>query len=158
MTARPASVRTTTGRSPPVKSTQPAVTLGVLAQCAKRRRAIQAVAGHPRIVFAAQELDRELQPELPVHARHRAQGLAHHERDVLRVRVLSVQRLAHVAAPASVQGLRLVPEIAQDRVVAAASALDPAHQLEKETPLVGEHGLATGIALEEAAAQRHVVG
>ena len=42
--------------------------------------------------------------------------------------------------------------------MAAAAALDPAHQLEEEPPLVGEHGFAAGVAFEQAAAQRHVVG
>ena len=90
ITARPAAVSRTTGRSPGVKSTQPAVThrrrsaeqpgLGLLAQHAEGRRAVEAGAGQARIRLAAQELHRRLQAEAVVDARHGAQGLAHDER------------------------------------------------------------------------------
>src|SRR4030095_12593170 len=48
------------------------------------------------------------------------------------------QALAHVAVTAAGERLRLVAEVAEQRVVATAAALSPAQQLEKEAPLVLE--------------------
>ena len=129
----------------------------MLAQGAERRRAIEARAFQPRIGLAAQEVHRGLQPEAAVHARDRAQGLAHDEGHRL-ARGGLLEGRAHVALSASVQRLRLVAEVAQDRVVPAAAAFRPAHQLQEEAPLVGEDGLAGRVHLQEAAPPRHVGG
>src|SRR5260370_1046551 len=67
---------------------------------------------------------------------------------------------ADVATAASVEGLRLVAEVAQDGIVSAAPALGPPHQLEEESPLVLDDGGvgrgAVAPALDEGAAQRQV--
>src|SRR5947208_1527170 len=88
------------------------------------RRAWKAAADQPRVLLATQQAHRRLEAEAVVHARHRAQRLAHDQRDLLRHRAV-LQRLAHVALPAAVEGLRLVAEVAQDRVVATGAAFRP---------------------------------
>ena len=103
-----------------------------------------------------------LQAEAPVHARHPGEGLAHDEGD--RVRVMGLagidQGAADVATAASVKGLRLVAEVAQDGVVTTGAALGPADQLEEEAPLVLDHrGIrrrALGASLDEGTAEREV--
>src|SRR4029453_12049433 len=91
---------------------------------------------------AVHELDGKLEPEAPMDARHARQRLAdgqRHSLGVSRLRLLS-QGEAYVAASASGERLRLVAEISQNGVVAAAAALGPANQLEEHAPLVLEHG------------------
>ena len=114
----------------------------ILAEIPPRLDAGEARALEARIVVAADELDGELQAEPVVHTRGPRERLAHHQRRRLGIDVgaLLAERQAHVAAAAAGERLRLVAEIAQDGVVAAAPALDPANQLEKEPPLVLDHG------------------
>src|SRR4029450_10230649 len=104
---------------------------------------------------AADELDGELQTEPVVHPRGSRECLAHHQRRRLGidVRALLAERQAHVAAAAAGERLRLVAEIAKDGVVAAAPALDPPNQLEKEPPLVPDHGRVPGCPLTSPLAQ-----
>ena len=80
------------------------------------------------------------QPEASVHPRHAGQRLSDDERRLGRTVRRPGQPPADVAAPAAVQRFRLVSEVAQDRIVPATAAFDPADQLEEETPLVLDHG------------------
>ena len=75
---------------------------------------------------------------------------------------LAADLAADVAAAAAGERLGLVAEVAQDRVVPAAAALGPAHEVEEEAPLVLDHlgprRLLAPAALDEAPAQRQVAG
>ncbi len=174
ITAAPSGVSSATGRSPPSKSTQPGVT-----QRRSRRSSHSSLRSFstPKVRVscrpartrrgsrhAAQQLHGRGQPEATVDARDRRERLAHDERRLLRVRRLDAggEPLAHVAAAAAGERLLLVAEVAQDRVVAAAAALGVAQQLEEQVPLVAHRlGIGRAVAgrhLEQAAAQRHVVG
>src|SRR5439155_7113439 len=127
----------------------------VLAEAPEGGGAVEAGALQSRVRLPAQEAHRRLEAEAMVHARDRAQRLAHDEGDLLRRRVL-LQRFADVAVPASIERLRLVSEVSKDGVVTAASAFRPPHELQEEPPLVGEHGFAERVALEEVPSPRHV--
>src|SRR5438309_8201593 len=83
-----------------------------------------------------------LQAEASVHARHPGEGLAHDEGDRIRVVGLAGidQGAADVATAASVKGLRLVAEVAQDGTVSPAPSPGPPHQLEEESPLAPDAG------------------
>ncbi len=108
------------------------------------------------------ELHHGLQPEAIVDAGDARQGLPDDQRGALGVVLFGhrFERPAHVAAPAARERLRLVAEVAENRVVTTASALDPANQLEEHAPLVLDHrGVgrrALGASLEQGAAQREI--
>ena len=87
-----------------------------------------------------------LRPKRPWMRATRRERLAHDQRRLARRRALGARRApAHVAAPAAGERLLLVAEVAQDRVVAAAAALGPAHQLEEQAPLVlDDRGVGRG--------------
>ena len=129
---------------------------------AERAHEIEARARQALVALAAQQLGRERQPEAAVHARDRAQRFAHDQRVLLRIAVgRELDLLAHVAAPAAGERFLLVAEVAQDRVVAAAAAFDPAHQLEEQLPLVlDQRRLGRDLverAFDHAPAQRQVL-
>src|SRR5206468_12486648 len=118
------------GNAAPQQAEQPF--LGVLAQVAERLEAREAGALQSRIVLAAHELHDHREAEAIVHTGDARQRLAHEQRRRLRVLVALTmrERSTDVAAPAAGERLRFVPEVPQDRIVPAASAVGPAHQLE----------------------------
>ena len=170
ITAPPASVRSATGRSPPgevdaarghaaAQQAQEPL-LGVLRERPEGRRAIEARArrargsASPRSSFTAAP-----RPKRPWMRATAESALRTTSVTASASAASSVgEREADVAAPAAGERLRLVAEVAQDRVVAAAPALGEAHQLEEEAPLVAQRarGRRRGVALEERAAQREV--
>src|SRR5207302_4760113 len=120
---------------PPKQSDQPR--RRVLLEIAEGPHGREPGALEPLIRFAADQLDRELQAESPVHARHTRERLADDQGDGLRIARIrvSTEGEAHVAAAATRERLGLVAEVTQDRVVAAAAALRPADPLEEHAPL-----------------------
>ena len=139
--------------------------LRVLAQDAEGGRAVEArparAAGPPRRAAACTAA---CQAEAVVDARHaRTAPCARPAWSPPRPRGASArvrEGEADVAAPAACERLRLVAEVAEDRVVAAAAALRPAHQLEEQAPLVRDHPASGRRASlprsSRRAAQRHV--
>ena len=100
-----------------------------------------------------------MDPIASVQTGDRAKGFAHGGGDLCGVAGLGMgETTADVAAAAAREGFLLVAEVAQDCVVATGAALAPAHQFQKEIPLVLDHRLLKGIAFDQAAAQRHVTG
>ncbi len=170
ITARPDPVRRTTGFSPGVKSTQPAVT--------QRRRSwviqgsewprsapnvwrpVEARALQPRVGKAREELRRRGEPVPPIDAGDGGERLAHQDARLLVAHLLAADLAADVAAAAAGERLRLVAEVAEDRVVAAAAALRPPHEVEEEAPLVlddlGPGRIGAASHLDQPPAQRQV--
>ena len=135
----------------------------MLPQVAERRRGGEPGALEPGVGLAPEELDRQLDPETPAHPGHAAQRLADDQGRLGGIGLLRpAERQALVAAPAAVERLRLVAEVAQDGIVPAAPALHPPQELEEQGPLVLERGpvgdLAVAVALDEASPERHVSG
>ena len=132
--------------------------LGALAQRAERRRAIEPDARQARVV-------RRRAAAAPPPAARTAGGCARRPRapcarpaSSLRVScALAGSACADVAVAAAVERLRLVAEVAQDRVVPAAAALRPAHELEEEAPLVRDDGLGAAVASPAGGAAGQVV-
>src|SRR5262249_35244640 len=130
----------------------------VFAQVAERRHAGESPALEARIGIAMDQVDGGLEPEASVDPRDAGERLAHDEGHGLRIGPGRVRLAspAHVAPAASGKRLGLVAEVAKNRIVTAASPLDPANHLEEESPLVLEHrgGRRTAVAaaLEERAA------
>ena len=132
------------------------------AQRPERLRPVEAGALQPRVREAGEELRRRGEPVPAVHAGDGGERLAHHHARLLVAPLLAADLAAHVAASAAGKRLRLVPEVAEDRVVAAAAALRPPHEVEEEAPLVlddlGPRRPVAAAHLDQAPAQRQVAG
>ena len=151
MTARPSSVSTTTGRSRPLKLTQPADTQRRSSassqgcECSLRlpnvgtrvrpARSIRS-SGSPWIslttVCSPKRLWSRATPERALRTIRVTRSLSPASPSASRPRQTSHR-------PQPCEGLRLVAEVAKNRVVTAASPLDPANQLEEHSPLVLDH-------------------
>src|SRR6185437_4238314 len=93
--------------------------LRVLLEVAERGHPGEAGALDPLVWLAVDQLDHGLQPEAVVEPGHSREGLADDQGDALAVPrlALGVEAAADVAPPAAVEGLRLVSEVAKNRVV-----------------------------------------
>src|SRR5262249_30315196 len=134
----------------------------VLFEVAERLHRGETGALEALVVLAAHQLDRQLEPETAVDARHARERFADDQRDLFGVASVRVfaQGEAHVAATAAGQRLRFVAEVAKNGVVATAAPFGPANQLEKHAPLVLDHreirGRVARATLEQRAPQREV--
>jgi hypothetical protein len=167
MTERPASVRIATGRSPPSKSTQPAVT--------QRRRSCSSHASDrsrsaPKVgVRSRPERVRRgsSSPFSSLTAACSPNCLWMRATADSALRTTSVVSSALVSAAAS-SGRRRTARSrrasrprrrsTEDRVVPAAAPFGPAHQLEEQVPLVRDHRLVGRVHLQQPAPQRQVGG
>src|SRR5206468_12128081 len=136
----------------------------VLAEIAEGRDAREPGALEPGIRVSLNELDSRPEAEAAVDPRRAGKRLAHDQGRRLRIHALPVATdgATHIEAAAPVERLGLVAEVAQDRVVTAAPALDPPYQLQEQAPLVLQHRRrrrhTVGAALEERAPERQVAG
>jgi hypothetical protein len=118
--------------------------------CGRGRRA------PARVGLAAQELHRRLEAEAAVHARHRAQRLAHDEGDLLRRRLSCSARRRRSARIRRASPPRRRSSGGWRR--GGSCRPPPTASARGRAPLVGQHGLAGRVALEQAPAPRHVAG
>ena len=86
-----------------------------LLEHAESARLIEALASKARILFPAQKLDRGGEAQTSMHSCDSAQCLSHQQSGFLLAELLRrvVESRADVAATATVEGLGLVPEVAQ---------------------------------------------